>query len=180
MSISEKQRLDRLRYYLYDRPLHPELFDIHHDHRIVQSGYEARIWVTGCSHVVSFFLADSSLVELTADADSELPHRGLLVHMPLRGEKDHHCRVAGDIDYMMNFQVETMSPAVYAKTQEDLTRQADRHGIFVPFPSWCNGSLAAFSYVDYEARPDRLHVFTFHSLPQDLTFVRTQSIFELA
>jgi len=180
MSIGEKQRLARLRFYLYDRPLHPELFDIHHDHRIVKPGYEAHIWVTGCSHVISFYRGTTSLVEVTADDTSELPQRGLLVDLPLRGERDHEYRRAQGINYMMNFQVETMSPAVYARSHQDLSIQGAKGGIFVPFFKWAYNSVTPFSYVDYQAGPKELHVFVFHALPEDLTVVKTQSIFELA
>jgi hypothetical protein len=180
MSIGEKQRLARLRFYLYDRPLHPELFNIHHDHRIAKNGYEARIWMTGCSHVIAFYRDEFSMVEVTADETSELPERGLLVNMPLRGEKDHQCRRSNGINYMVNFQVETMSPAVYARTHHDLSVQGAKGGIFVPFFQWSANSLTPFSYVDYNAGPRELHVFAFHALPEDLTVVKTQSIFELA
>ena len=47
MSIGQKQTVAKLRFYLYERPLHPELFEIFHDHHIVKDSYEAQIWVTG-------------------------------------------------------------------------------------------------------------------------------------
>ena len=179
MTIGQKQRLSCLKFFLYDRPLHPELFDIYHDHHIVKAGYEAQVWVTGCSHVIGFFRGPLALVEATADADAELPDRGLLIELPFRGERAHECKRTDGINYMMNFQVETMSPAVYSKTHHDLARQGSRRGLFVPFPMWMARSLTPFSYVDYEAKPNELHVFTFHAFPEDLTIVKTQSIFEL-
>ncbi|MCK4601239.1 MAG: DUF2617 family protein, partial [Phycisphaerae bacterium] len=82
--------------------------------------------------------------------------------------------------YMMNFQVESMSPTVYSKTHHDLARLGAQRGLFVPFPMWMTRSLTPFTYIDYEAKPNQLHVFTFHAFPEDLTVVKTQSIFELA
>ena len=81
---------------------------------------------------------------------------------------------------MMSFQVETMSPAVYSKTHPDLARSGGRRGLFVPFPMWMTRSLTPFTYIDYEAKPNELHVCAFHAFPADLTIVKTQSIFELA
>jgi len=179
MSIGQKQRLSSLRFYLYDRPLHPELFDIYQDHHIVKNGYEAQVWVTGCSHVIGFFRDRLALVELIADADAELPERGRLVELPFRGERDHECKRAEGINYMMNFQVETMSPSVYSRTHHDLARHGGRRGLFVPFPMWMANSLTPFTYIDYEAKPNELHVFAFHAFPEELTMVKTQSIFEL-
>jgi hypothetical protein len=180
MSIGQKQRLATLRFLLYERPLHPELFDIHHDHRIVKPSYEAQIWVTGCAHVIGFFRGRESLVEVLAGPDAQLPQRGRLLDIPLRGERDHERKRSGAIGYMMGFQVETMSPDVYSKTHHDLARLGSRRGLFVPFPMWMSRSLIPFTYVDYDAKPNGLHVFAFHAFPDDLTVIKTQSIFELS
>ncbi len=180
MPIGQKLCLSSLRFFLYDRPLHPELFDIYHDRNIVKHGYEAQVWVTGCSHVIGFYRDGLSLVEVIADADSELPQRGRLMEMPFRGERDHERKRSEGINYMMNFQVETMSAAVYAKTHREFARcGGGQHGLFVPFPMWMANSLTPFTYIDYETKPNELHVFAFHAFPHDLTIVKTQSIFEL-
>ena len=180
MDMGQVQKVSSLRFYLYDRPLHPELFDLYHDHHVVKKDYEAQIWVTGCTHVIGVFREGECLIEATAHAETELPQRGLLMDMPFRGERDHDCTYGEGIKYMMNFQVETMSPMVYSRTHKDLARAGMQRGLFVPFPMWMTRApLTPFTYIDYDAKPDQLHVFTFHAFPEDLTVVKTQSIFEL-
>ncbi|MFB3891565.1 MAG: DUF2617 family protein [Phycisphaerae bacterium] len=179
MTTGQQQSVSTLRFMVYDRPLHPELFVIYHDHRIVKSAYEARIWITGCTHVISFYREKLSLVELMADARAELPRRGRLLELPIRGERDHDCRREGGINYMASFQVERMSPQVYARTHRELTLAGARRGLFVPFPARAARSLPPFTYIDYDAKPNELHVFAYHAFPEDLTVIRTQSIFEL-
>ncbi len=180
MSIGQQQRISSLRFFLYERPLHPELFEIYHDHHIVKSGYEAQIWVTGCTHVIGFYRERFSLVELIADSGAMLPQRGRLLEVPFRGERDHELKRAEGINYMMNFQVESMSPTVFSRTHHDLARLGAERGLFVPFPMWMTHSpLTPFTFVDYDAKPNELHVFTFHAFPEDLTVIKTQSIFEL-
>lgn len=180
MTMGQAQSVSSLRFFLFDRPLHPELFDIYHDHHVVKKGYEAQIWVTGCTHVIGVFHEGRTMLEVTADAKTELPQRGLLKEMPFRGEGDHEHRDGREIAYMMNFQVETMSPLVYSRTHHDLARAGAQRGLFVPFPMWMTRSpLTPFTYIDYEAKPGQLHVFTFHAFPEDLTIVKTQSIFEV-
>ncbi len=180
MSIGQKQSVANLRFFLFDRPVHPELFDIHYDHHVVKKAYEAQIWVTGCSHVIGFFRNGKSLVELTSDNDDLLPQNGRLLELPFRGERDHQVTRAEGINYMMNFQVETMSPTVYSQTHHDLALLGAKRGLFVPFPMWMSRSLTPFTYIQYEAKPNQLHVFAFHAFPDDLTMVKTQSIFELS
>ena len=180
MDVRQEQRVASLRFYLYSRPLHPELFEIYHDHHIVKSGYEARIWVTGCTHVIAFYRGDNSLVELIADSSTMLPKHGLLLELPFRGERKHEHKRTDGINYMMNFQVEKMSQAVYHNTHHELARLGAQRGLFVPFPMWMTRSpLIPFTFLDYQARPNELHVFAFHALPEDLTIIKTQSIFEL-
>lgn len=179
MRIGQKQSVSKLRFMLYDRPLHPELFDIYEDNIIVKPAYEARIWVTGCTHVISFYREKLSIVELMADPEAELPQRGLLLELPFRGERDHEFKRSGGINYMMNFQVDAMSPAVYSRTHHDLARLGMHRGLFVPFPKWMSHGLTPFSYIDFDAKPNGLHVFAFHAFPEDLTIIKTQSIFEL-
>ena len=179
MSIGEKRQLTALRFCLYKRPLHPELFEIHQEHRIAKGSYEAQIWVTPFTHVISFFRDEAVLVELTADTTLSLPQRGLLIDLPLRGERDHQWSAPDGISYMMNFQVEKMSRRVYEKTHHDLSLAGSKHGLFVEFPKWTTNSLVPFTFIDLAPRINELHVFAFHALPDEFTFVRTQSIFEL-
>lgn len=180
MAIGQKQTVGSLRFLLYERALHPELFQIDHDCHVVKKGYEAQIWVTGCTHVIGFYRADSALLQVIADTDAELPERGLLLDMPFRGERDHEHRRTDDVNYLMNFQLERMSPEVYAQTHRELARLGSRRGLFVPFPYWRSRSLIPFSYIDYDAKPNQLHVFAFHAFPADLAVVKTQSVFELS
>ena len=180
MAISQQQRIASLRFYLYERPLHPELFEIYDEHTILKPGYESQIWVTGCSHVIGFYRGECSVVELIADSSTMLPQRGRLLKMPFRGERDHELKRIDGINYMMNFQAESMSPMVYSRTHQELSVLGARRGLFVSFPLWTNHSnLTPFSFVDFRAKPNDLHVFTFHAFPEEHTIIKTQSIFEL-
>jgi hypothetical protein len=179
MSADQKLKVSSLRFYLYSRPVHPELFDIHHGHHIAAERFDAQVWVTGCTHVIGFHHGRQSLVEVTADEATELPKRGLQLDLPFRGEKVHQCRNLSGINYMVNFQVESMSPMVYSRTHHELARQGTQRGMFVPFPMWMSHGLTPFTFIDYQVKPDQLHVFAFHAFPEDLTMVKTQSIFEL-
>ncbi len=40
-------------------------------------------------------------------------------------------------------------------------------------------SLAPFSFVDFDARDHEFHVHAFHAFPEELTLLKTQSIFEI-
>ena len=179
MALGQKQSVDTLNFMLYSRALHPELFQIYHQHKIVQPTFEATIWVTGCSHLISFSVGKDTFSEVMAEDQDMLPERGLVASMRLRGEKQHEFQYGQGIHYLMNFQVENMSPKLYTQTHHDLARSATKHGLFVPFPLWRVNGLTPFTYIDYQTTPESLHVFAFHAFPEALTVVKTQSIFEL-
>jgi hypothetical protein len=80
-----------------------------------------------------------------------LPQRGLLLELPFRGERDHEVKRAQGINYMMNFQVETMSKAVFGKTHHDLARMGMKRGLFVPF------LLEGMADDLDKFQPDRIH-----------------------
>lgn len=164
---------------VYSRPLHPEFFDIYHDHRIVKSGYEVQIWVTGLSHLIGFYRDEAAVTELIADAAASLPHRGKLLSLPIRGERDKKFEHRNGIRYITSFQVEQMSQRVYAKTHQELLEQSSNRGLCVPFPQWAGNGLAPFTYIDYEAKLRHLHVFAYHAFPDQRTLIKTQSIFEV-
>jgi hypothetical protein len=179
MPLRQQERVSELQFLVYARPLHPELFDIYHDHRIAKGPYEAQVWITGVSHLISFHHAETTLTELLAETGTMLPKRGLLAAMPVRGEKDHEATHANGVRYMASFQVERMSPALFTKVHEELADQGAGSGLFVPFPEWTSNTLMPFTYLEYEARADLFHVFAYHAFPDELTFIKTQSVFEL-
>ena len=164
---------------VYNRALHPELFDIYHDHRIVKAEYEAQVWITGLSHVIGFYRRDAVFTEVIASAGAELPVRGKLMSAPFHGERDKQFEHDDGLRYLTSFQVERMSPRLYAKVHDDLVQRGSGHGMYVPFPEWAGRSQTPFSYLDYEAKVNQLHVFAYHAFPDDLTLIKTQSIFEL-
>ena len=167
-----------LAFTLYQRPLHPELFTIFRKRRIKTNKYETIIWLTGCSHVISVFTKDICMTELISVQNQMLPKRGLIEQFGLHSRKSHKCTLSQHLSYMTNFQVEKMSADLYRQSHRDLEKFARNRGIFVAFPAVTVGGLEPFSYVDFEARQNELHIHAFHAYPDKITIVKTQSLFE--
>ena len=72
-----------------------------------------------------------------------------------------------------------MSANLYRQSHTDLERFAHNRGVFVKFPSLAVAGLEPFSYIDFEARRNELHIHTFHAYPDQVTIIKTQSLFEL-
>ena len=171
--------LKELTFLIYNRPMHPELFNLYSTRQFFQGDYEVIIWITGCGHVVSVFSGRHCITELICPPDQMLPKRGFMEQFAFRGEKSHQCRWAKGFSYLTNFQIETMSSNLFRQTHADLTKAGGKRGIFVSFPQWARGALAPFSYLDYEARIDELHLNAFHAFPEQQTIIKNQSLFVL-
>jgi len=170
--------IEELTFSLFQRPLHPELFQIYAERKLRTEKYEAVIWVTGCTHVVSVFAGDVCLTEVISAPGQMLPHRGLIERFQFRGPRSHKCTLSRGVGYMTDFQVERMSANLYQQSHTDLERFARNRGVFVKFPKLEVGGLQPFCYVDFEARRSELHIHTFAAYPDQVTMIKTQSLFD--
>lgn len=169
--------VDQLSFSLFQRSLHPELFQIYANRRLKTENYEAAIWVTGCTHVVTVHSNNMCLAEVISATGQPLPQKGLVERFQFRGPRSHKCSLSRNLHYMTDFQIEKMSRNLYRQSHLDLDRFAKNRGIFIKFPKHETDGLNPFCYVDYEARQNELHVHTFAAYPEQLTMIKTQSLF---
>jgi hypothetical protein len=174
-----KSRLSELHFWLYDRALHPELFHIHHSQAVRHKRYRAEIWITGLGHVVTFQAGEQTLTQVAAPKSDLLPERGLIETFRFRGERDSFHQAPGKIGYIMSSQVEELSEHLFRVSHRDLLRAASRSGVVKKFKRWSRDGLEPFTHVEYEARHAEFHVHMFHVFCDELTILKTQTIFEM-
>ncbi len=176
---SALQQAVDLNLFVFDRPLHPELFRHVADYQVQQGRYRAQISIIGLGHIVTVTCADTSVTELIAGDNDLLPSRGVITRFRLKGERDLERRTPEGWNYLISTQVETMDDALYKSVHHDLVRHAQKRGWYHAFEQWSDGDMAPFSYLDHEARDREFHVHAFHAFPQERTLVKTQTIFEM-
>jgi len=174
-----QQRIDDLYFYLYNRPLHPELFHVYAARRISRSRYQADICIIGLSCLTTVQVGGHFITQLTASPNELLPKNGLVTSFRFRGERDHDEGFEGGLRYMMSSQVERLSANLFQASHRDLLRHAKRRGMLHRFEEWSSEGLAAFTFIDYEAREREFHVHAFHAFPEEHTLLKLQSIFEI-
>lgn len=168
-----------LHLFVFDRALHPELFQHFADYHVEQVRYHVDVWVIGLSHVITVTSGQRCLTELLARESDLLPSRGMLSRLRLKGERDHERKTADGWSYLVSTQVETMDRALYKSVHQDLVRHTEKRGWFYSYDAWSDGELRPFTYIDHEARDREFHVHVFHAYPQEQTLIKTQSIVEL-
>lgn len=173
------QRVEELQMCLYQRGIHPELFNIRKVKRVEKPRYQAEIWIVGLAHVITIQVGDKILTELISEDNELLPKAGLAMSFRFRGERDHSQSFGDGLKYILSTQVERMSPQLFPATHRDFVRHGEGNGLFVSYDEWEHEGLAAFSYLDFDARDHEFHVHAFHAFPEEQTLLKTQSIFEV-
>jgi len=170
--------IEELTFSLFQRTVHPELFQIYAKRQLKTDKYEANIWITGCTHVASVHAKNICLTEVVSAPGQMLPQRGLIERFRFRGPRSHKCTLSRGLSYMTDFQIEKMSANLYRQSHIDLEKFARNRGVFVKFPALEVDGLQPFCYIDYEARQSELHIHTFAAYPDQVTMIKTQSLFD--
>jgi hypothetical protein len=178
---TKQRRAGGLTLLLYQRPLHPELFKILGNEKVVRRAYEADIWLVEGGHVVSFSTAKQTLAEvIVANNEPALTDRNLLQTIPCRGEKYHEMTApGGNIKYMISTQEEQLTQTLYEATKNEIANYAAKRELMmaeVPATPETGGTL---SVLDIERRSHELLVQSFHLFDENQMVIKTQAIFEV-
>ncbi len=174
-----RPKVAELVFQLYGRPLHPELFEVCHSRCVKRGNYEAKIDITSAGHVVTWRYGGLTLTEVAASAHHPLPQRRRLLSYRLKGQRDDRVECRGGVCYQVSFQLEPVEPEVFWTFQEELAHDGRRQGMLHRFGSSGRIALGALSYINVETRNRNLLIQAFHTFPDDLAIVKSQSMFQL-
>ena len=178
MSVfSVRPRVVDLVFQLYERPLHPEFFDILAVRRIERPDYEVTIHITRTGHFIIWKNADRLLTEL-ADVDQSFPEDRRPLSYRLRGEHAATVACGGGVTYQMNFQVERLEPEIFLHVHEEILADGNKRGLLHNFQPNHRLAVAPLGYVAAETRARCLFLSTFHTFPEESTVVKSQTLIE--
>ena len=167
-----------LRMMIYDRPLHPELFEIQARRSVHHGGFQSELWLTRGGHVVRFQAMGRLLAEVVVDGGEDLPANGLVHALPAIGEKDYEMPEAKPLGYVTTVQTETLSDNLYQGTLREMTDFAREVGALTL--AWKDATgRDCLSLLDCQKYKRELHLQAYHLLGASGTVLRTQSIFEM-
>jgi len=178
MSVSHKfSNIQAYRLMAYNRPLHPELFDLQ-ARRIDRHGdYETESWITLAGHVVRFQYAGEVFTESVIDQSDHLPEIGLVHALPCLGEKEFELEPEGKIGYVTTTQTEMLTDNLYGATLLEMRDFARETGSLSHYYTNKDGA-ACLSVLDTQKYKREFHVQSYHLLGACGVVLRTQSIFE--
>jgi len=176
---TKQRRAGGLTLLLYSRSLHPELFKILGNEKVIRRAYEADVWLVEGGHVISFTAGKNNLTEVILTKNEPLTDRGLLQSIPCRGEKYHEDTYGGNIRYMISTQEEQLTQTLYEATrQEILSYAAKRELMHADVPATAETG-AILSVLDIERRSHELLVQSFHLFDENHMVIKTQGILEV-
>jgi hypothetical protein len=179
MSHRTKQRRSGgLTLLLYQRTLHPELFQILASEKVSRRAYEAEIWLVEGGHVTTFTAGKNTLTEVIFTGGEEYTDRGLIQKVPCRGEKYHEMQAA-NVKYMISTQEEQLTQTLYDATKQEIATYAARRELMTAETPGNGDRGATLSVLDIERRSHELLVQSFHLFDENLMVLKTQAIIEV-
>ncbi len=163
---------------LYQRALHPELFNLQ-GRRVIRHGdYEFESWLMPGEHVLRFERDGWCACELVSDRDSGLPQAGIVDTFYCAGEHEYEHRFKPQSTvYMSNVQTEQLSDNIYLATLDEMRDHASQEDA-LSF-EWEDEGGKCLSVLDVQRYSKEVHAQSYHLLARGGVVLRTQSIFEL-
>jgi len=176
--LSLRPKAGELVFQVFGRPLHPELFELCSTRCLDRGDYAARVAITSGGHLVTWQYGGLTLTEVAAGAGQPLPRKRRLLSHRIGGERSDRVQCRGGATYQACFQLESVAPELFWSFQEELVSAGSRRGLLHRFEAGGRMSLGAVSLLEIETGPRSLLVQAFHTFPDELAIVKTQSLFE--
>ncbi len=177
-AIEIRPRVADLVYHLYDRPLHPELFEVLAVRCVAKRDYVLTVRITRTGHAISWDSPMGHLTEVAAAAGATLPtHRALFRHK-MRGERNESLNWRPGLKYQTSYQVESLNDEVYEHIHDEILRDGLKRGLLHNFRPHNRLAMSPLGFVTTEAWAGNLVVSSFHTFPEERTVVKTQSLIE--
>jgi hypothetical protein len=176
--LSVRPKVAELVFQLYGRVLHPELFTICATRSVDRGGYSATIAITEAGHLVTWRKDGLTLTEVATSVAQPLPQKRRLLSHRISGERSDRMECRGGAGYQTCFQLETVEQEVFWSFQQELAAEGTKRGLLHRFAAGGRLALGGLSWISVETRPRSLLLQAYHTFPDDLAIVKSQSLFE--
>jgi hypothetical protein len=167
-----------LAFRVYDRQLHPELFDTLAVRRVCRDGYALTVRITPNGHVLEWTRGGTWVTEVTTAADLPLPDGGRKLSHRFRGEQRGRCELGAGVKYQVSLSAEVLVPEVFLNVHEELASDGAKRGLLFHFRPHHRLGLTPLGLVTAEKLPTGLAVSSFHTFPDEFAVIKTQSLIE--
>lgn len=167
-----------LHYQVYARALHPELFDVRATRAIAHGGYQLLLRICESGHLVELRRNGEILVEVNVDEGREIPTRGRCLTVPLGNSRDLETQPLADVAFQASIQLERLEREVFDRLTQEFHADIPHAALAHVFPSRNRLRPEALSLLFAECGARSVGIHAYHTFPEDLAVVRTQSLYE--
>ena len=177
--LSIRPRVASLNLHVFSRSLHPELFTVHRTKQVIREKYSAKIDITHEGHVVTFCSETVTLAEIACSNLQPLPQKRSLLNAQLGERVVEKLEAPMGIRYRSEFEMEYLSPEMFAMLQVQLSSKQKELELFHAFDSSGRIAMGAISYIHLETRSRSLTIQSLHTFPDDEAIVKVISTISL-
>jgi hypothetical protein len=179
MSMSiVRPRVADVVFRLYDRPLHPEFFDVLACRTVERDGYTLTVRLTRAGHLLGWTDGTIHLTELTASTDMELPECGRRLAHKFSGGQSGRRKFTSGVCYQVSSQLEVLQPEQFQHVHEELAADGARKGLVFHCKTGNRLGLSPLGVVIVQSLPSGLSTSAFHTFPDECAIIKTQSLIE--
>ena len=182
MSVHHKKpRSAGLSVLVYDRALHPELFQVDVRRARALAGMDVTMWLlAGGGHLVAVGNGVKTVTEVACFPNKALGERGLIEKLPCKGDKQYERVLGTDFQYYLALNEEHVTDALFDNSVTELLRLGEEQGGLISHKKNTLGQTEYLSILVAQLHRKSVHVEGFHLLGEPRVLVRTQSIVEPA
>lgn len=173
-----RPKVTELVFRLYDRPLHPEFFEVLGDRTVSRDGYTLTARLTRTGHVLAWNDGRTHLEEITATSNMELPRSGVRLAYDLQANRNERSDLAGRVRYRISSQLEVLQPEQFLHVHEELALDGARKGLVFHCKTDSRLGPSPLGVVIVQTVSTGVSVIAFHTFPKDLALIKTQSLIE--
>ncbi len=176
---SVRPNVSEVKFQLFRGPIHPELLDICAQLRIFRERYTAWVVICRAGHCVSVQTDHESFTELVGASELEGLERRRILTRRFRGYMVAGRRFDSGTTYDVSFELERLDTTSFRHVHDELALETRKAALSHIFSSANRLLPAPLSLLHVEATGDSLLVHSFHTFPESLAVVRTQSLVEV-
>ena len=179
--ITTRPCVSELVFLHYDRPLHPEFFQIVASRTMERKNYTLTISLTNTGHVAMLRgkAADSRtfyVSEAATAAHLEMPVSPVSA-FHFKGKQHETIRLSDHLFVETTFNRETLELNAFMALQTELTKANELDGLFYHFGPNGRIAMGGLSYVTLDAWYKRVRVRAYHTFPECCRVHTTDSVF---
>lgn len=174
-----KLRVGDRTFRIFGKAVHPEWFSVRAHERFTLGPWQADVRIVAGGHAVVFSAGGTVVTEVFGSRDVPMPAGGLLLVSPVDRERTAVVRAGRDVTYQACHEVERVDPEVFRHLCEEETLDAHRGRLFHT-PSAANRlAPRPISRIRVDRLARGVSIQAFHSFPDELAVLRSQSLFEI-